>query len=63
MSNKKLIKYHVHESASWSSGDKKIEINKFKKCWEPAEQICFETSKDQIFQGRRGFSLYLLTIN
>ena len=64
MSNKKLIKYQVHESASLSLIWSEIirEINIFKKCWVVAEQICLDTSKNQIFHGRRGFSLKRLTI-
>ena len=62
MSNKKLIKYHL-QSFDFDLVEINELTNKFKICWVDAEQICFETSKDQIFQGRRGFSLYLLTIN
>ena len=53
----------MHESASSLTWSEIIrEINKFKKGWVPAEQICLDTSKNQIFHGRRGFSLKRLTI-
>lgn len=55
------MKYQTHSSLDLES-DRRADITRLRRCTTQAEMICFEASNHHIFQGRRGFSMNLFTI-